>query len=90
MAPSTFSTAPSTLSLIAAVVEPAVAVFFLAGARFLPTPAPVVVVPAAFFAAGLRFLVPVVVDVGVLRLRTGSVETGAKTRGLEWPVAPRV
>ena len=50
--------------------------FFAAGARFLVTP------PVAL---ALVLEVPVVV-----RLRVGSVETVSKTRGLAFPVAPRV
>lgn len=62
---------------------------FFAGAFFL-------VMPAGFAALALvTGLVVVVAGVFLvlglmLRLMVGSVSTGVKTRGLEWPVADRV
>jgi len=59
--------------------------WWVAGARFFATPAPVVLFfGAAFFVVGL------LVVVVVLRLRSGVVEMAAATRGLELPVAARV
>ena len=75
--PSTFSRAPSTLSLTLAFL-----LWWVAGALFF-TPAPVALFLVAVFVAGLRAVV-------VLRLRSGVVETVGTTRGFEWPVAARV
>src|SRR2546421_10034732 len=67
--PTTFSTAPSTLSLMLGL-----RLWWVAGARFLVTPA----VERGLEVLALVFLV-------VVRLRDGSVETVATTRGLELP-----
>lgn len=78
--PSAFSSAPSTLSLRCGCL-----LWLVFGARFLVTPAPVVL-----FLVVVGLLVAVVEVAVALRLRSGVVETAAAMRGLELPVEARV